>query len=264
MAEIPFGIPQGFLFVPARERSLKDPQRFKDADALIFDLEDSLKDEEKDEGLRLLCKLTADRKPEGQKWYVRLNRERLEKELSCLRDSALDGFMIPKFEDTKVLDQFEALIGHREIAALIESPAGVAGMDELSADERISVFAFGAEDFCACLNVEANTDATSYARGRIVLYSAMNKKTCLDMISREFRNREAFEEDLRLSMRTGFGGKLLIHPMQLEVIGEIKKSIPKDEIRSIIEAYEKDPAGAVKIDGRLYEKMHIERLKKLL
>ena len=43
MAVIPFGIPLGFLFVPARERSLKDPRRFGDADALIFDLEDSLR-----------------------------------------------------------------------------------------------------------------------------------------------------------------------------------------------------------------------------
>lgn len=257
-------IPLAFLFVPARERFLKDLSGLSGADTLIFDLEDSLKGEEKDEGLNLLSRLSAEKKPDGQKWYARLNRERLFSELSGLKDSCLDGYMIPKFEGTDVLDEYKDLIGKREIAALIESPAGVVYLDRFSQDERIGVLAFGAEDFCACLNVEANPEAVAYARGRLVLYSALNKKISIDMISREFKDREAFRQDLIFSMKTGFNGKLLIHPMQLEVIDEIKKSIPKEEIRSIIDEYEKDSSGAVKINGRLYERMHIQRLKKIL
>jgi len=264
MAILSFGIPLAFLFVPARERFLKDLSGLSGADVLIFDLEDSLKEGEKDEGLKLLLSLDGSKRPENQKWYARLNSDRLEKELSDLKGSCLQGYMLPKFEGTDVLDRFEDLIGEREIAALVETPAGIAALETFSGDKRIRALAFGAEDFCACLNVENNPLATAYARSKLVLYSALNKKISLDMISREFKDREAFKEDLIFSMKTGFKGKLLIHPMQLEVIEEIIADVPGEEIDAIIEAYEKDPSGAVKIDGRLYERMHIERLRQLV
>ena len=103
MAILPFGIPLSFLFVPARERFLKDLSGLSRADFLIFDLEDSLKDGEKDEGLKLLLSLDGSKRPEDQKWYARLNGDRLEKELSYLKGSCLQGYMLPKFEGTDVL-----------------------------------------------------------------------------------------------------------------------------------------------------------------
>ena len=264
MSVLPYGIPQGWMFVPAREKSVKNTGRFNTADVLIFDLEDSLKEEEKDEGLRLVKNLDINQKAEGQKFFARLNKERLERELSELCDSCLDGYMFPKFEGTGELDEFNGLIKNKTVAALIETPAGVADIDTFAGDERISALAFGAEDFCACLNVETNPYACSYARGRIVLYSALYKKTSVDMISKEFKDEGSFREELILSLKTGFDGKLLIHPMQLKCVDEIRQSIPKEEIRSIIERYESDPKGAVRIGGKLYEGMHIERLKKIL
>ena len=57
MAVLPFGIPMAFMFVPAREKFLKDTGRLKSADVLVFDLEDSLKSGEKEEGVSLLCAL---------------------------------------------------------------------------------------------------------------------------------------------------------------------------------------------------------------
>ncbi len=264
MSVLPYGIPQGWMFVPAREKFVKNIGRFNAADVLIFDLEDSLKEEEKDEGIRLVKSLDSLLKADGQKFFARLNKDRLKKELSALCDSCLDGYMFPKFEGTGELDEYNELIRNKTVAALIETPAGIANIDAFAGDERISAFVFGAEDFCACLNVETNPFACSYARGRIVLYSALYKKTSVDMMSKEFKDEESFREELILSLKTGFSGKLLIHPMQLKCVDEIKRSIPKDEIRSIIERYESDPKGAVRIDGKLYEGMHIERLKKIL
>ena len=256
-----YNIPESWLFVPAKEKYISGLDKLKSADVVIFDLEDSLKGEEKEQGLEFLCNM---QKPPGSgKMLVRLNSDRLYKELKALKGSPFDGYMLPKFENTGLLDEYKDLID-KPIAALVETPAGIDGIKEIAADKRIFAIAFGAEDFCAALGIEKEERAVLFARSMIVLYTAMFDKISVDMISREYKDEERFEKDLEDSLKTGFKGKLLIHPKQLEAVEKLKKSIPAEEIEKIIEDYEKEKSGAVVIDGRLYEKMHIQRLKKIL
>ncbi|MBO6112223.1 MAG: hypothetical protein J6P45_04155 [Lachnospiraceae bacterium] len=262
MALYPYNIPEGWIFVPARRKTLSGLDRLINADVIIFDLEDSLKEDEKEEGLRLIGELPLP--DDGRSFFVRLNSERLYHELDHLRDTRLDGFMIPKFEGVQVLDEYDGLLKGRRVAALIETPAGVARLPEYAGDKRINAFAFGAEDFGAALGIDVNERAVLYARSMIVLYAAMHKKVSVDMISKEVKDKEAFDKDLVNTLELGFNGKLLIHPMQLEMLCRLKSSVPREKIRDIIDRFEKDPSGALMIDGRLYERMHIDRLKKLV
>ncbi len=255
---------QSWLFVPAGERFLRGIKKLSHADNIIFDLEDSLKAEEKAQGLSLLTSLLKNRPVEGPRLYVRLNRDRMDIELTALKDLSLDGYMIPKFEDAGVLDEYEKLLEGKKIAALVESPSGILAMKDTAGDERISAFALGGEDYCSALGVRTNDDALLPARSMLLLFAKAAKKTAIDTISSQIRDREDFRSQLEKSLDMGFDGKLMIHPLQALTAREMKEEIPAKELEYIIKEFEKSSEGAVMIKGKLYERPHIERLKKIL
>ncbi len=258
-------IPESWLFVPCSERFLSKPDGIKYADNVIFDLEDSLKPSEKEKGLELLCSAMKEGRPSAdQGVFARLNKDRLEKEIKSLKDLDIDGFMLPKFEDTGDIDEYRTLIGQKKIVPLVETCRGIIGLERFAEDERICAIALGGEDYCAGLGVETNDDALIMARSRIVLYAKAAGKTAIDTISTQYRDTALFEEELNRSAAFGFDGKLMIHPAQTKVSHELQKSVPREILESIIKEFESRKEGAVMINGRLYERPHIERLKKII
>ena len=258
-------IPESWLFVPCSERFLSKPDSLKYADNVIFDLEDSLKPSEKEEGLALLCSIIkTGGLPADRKFFARLDRELLEEELSALKNTDLDGFMIPKFENTEELDRYKDLIGDKKIIPLVETCKGVVNLEKFAADERICAIALGGEDYCSGLGVETNDSALIMARSLIVLHAKAAGKTAVDTISTQYRDTALFEEELQKSAAFGFDGKLMIHPAQTKVSYELQRAIPKDEMESIIKEFESRKEGAVMMNGRLYERPHIERMKKII
>lgn len=258
-------IPESWLFVPCSKRFLSKPDGIRYADNVIFDLEDSLKPSEKEEGLDLLCSLFEKGRPsKDQGFFVRLNRDRLETELGALKDTDADGFLIPKFENTDDLDRYADLIGKKKIVPLVETCKGIIGLERFAEDERICAIALGGEDYCANLGIETNDSALILARSRIVLYAKAAGKAAVDTISTQYRDEALFEEELQKSAALGFDGKLMIHPAQTKVSHEFQKTLPKDEMESIIKEFESRKEGAVMINGRLFERPHIERMKKIL
>ncbi len=257
-------VPESWLFVPCRERFLSSPEKLKNADNLIYDLEDSLKPSEKEEGLKLLCASGRIRPSKEQRIYVRLNKDRLETEIKALNGLDIDGFMIPKFEGTEDLKDCGELIGKKSIVPLVETCKGIVNLERFADDERIPAIALGGEDYCSSLGVSTNDDALFAARSRLVLYAKAAGKNAVDTVSTQFADRTLFEEELKKSARFGFDGKLMIHPAQAEVSKSLWRAIPQDAISSIIKEFEARKEGAVMINGSLYERPHIERLKKLI
>ncbi|MBO4374815.1 MAG: CoA ester lyase [Lachnospiraceae bacterium] len=257
-------IPESWLFVPCRERFLSAPEKLECADNVIFDLEDSLKPSEKDEGLKALCSMRQTRSYEGQGVYVRINKDAPEKELTALKDLDIDGFMFPKFEDTKDLDRYGSLIGSKKVVPLIETCKGIVELEHFSSDKRIYALALGGEDYCSSMGTATNDDALFLARSRIALYAKAAGKKAIDTISTEFRDRAAFERSLQKSADLGFDGKLMIHPFQAGIALDLQRKIPKEALQDIIKEFESSKEGAVIINGSLYEKPHIERLKKII
>ncbi|MCR5650948.1 MAG: CoA ester lyase [Lachnospiraceae bacterium] len=260
-----YRIPDSWLFVPAAEKFLSKPDRFAAADNVIFDLEDSLKDSEKEEGLKLLCAMmekTGAVKDQGI--FIRLNKDRLRYELEALKDLETDGFMIPKFEDTGDLDGLEGLIGKKKIVPLVETCRGVVNLEKISGDARIYAVALGGEDYCSGLGVETNDNALFLARAHLVLYAKAAGKPAIDTISTEYKDLKAFDKELKKTADLGFDGKLMIHPAQADASQNLKKSVPKEDIEAIIKEFDSRKEGAVIINGRLYERPHIERLKKII
>ena len=133
---------ESWLFVPAREKMIRSIRSKGEdaADVIIFDLEDSLGPDEKEEGLALLVRELAapaagmqevlEQAP-GPRIYIRINAAgnaadsaagsaaedagesagaaggRMQRELEALKDCAFEGYVLPKCEDLTAADVFE-------------------------------------------------------------------------------------------------------------------------------------------------------------
>lgn len=252
-----------WLFVPAKEKYIANITKIN-ADVIILDLEDSLSESQKEEGLRLTVEVLKEYGTD-RTIYVRLNTgERMEEELSTLNRCSATGYMIPKFEDTYILEKYENWWQKKEIIPLIESTRGVINLEHIAGNPKLKKLAFGGEDFCRELGFGAGEEATIYARSKLVLYASYYHKYSLDTISLEIHDIDKFMDKYRITKRMGFSGKLLIHPNQIEAVRSYHKSINEKHLRNIVEIYKKSKEGIIQIDGQWYEKPHIEIIEAYL
>ena len=156
------------------------------------------------------------------------------------------------------------LLNGKKIIALVETPTGIINLPLFAHDPHISGLAFGAEDYCKELNVPTNEIATFYARSQLVLYAAINKKISLDTVCFDVENIEVFEKQYVNSLKMGFTSKLLIHPKQVALVNSKKNFADIEKIKHILTEFYNSSAGIVYIDGKWYEKPHIESLEKEL
>ena len=77
----------------------------------------------------------------------------------------------------------------------------------------------------------------------------------IDSVTVDFRDPELAEADARFSRKLGFGGKLLIHPVQAEPVK--KAFLPSAEdidwAREVLQVLEEDQRGAVAHQGQMID-----------
>ncbi len=252
-----------WLFVPAKEKFLKNFEKIE-ADHIILDLEDSLRAEQKEEGL-LLAGEVLQKYGKEKSIYVRVNsNERMEPELKALCVFDFAGFMIPKFENIEMFENIREYVSGKEIIALIETVKGVMEIPQIAASPYVHKLAFGAEDFCRDLGFEAAEEATYFPRNQIVLYSSFYKKYALDGVCLDVHNMDVFKESYKKTKRMGFHGKLLIHPNQVNAVREYNDDPDVERLRYIVKTFNNSGEGVLFIDGEFYEKPLIEKIEKYL
>jgi citrate lyase subunit beta/citryl-CoA lyase len=100
------------------------------------------------------------------------------------------------------------------------------------------------------------------------LYGAAAAKVpAIETIHVDFRNLDALRRDTEIARRDGFTGRLAIHPAQVPVINEVftPSAAQIEKAKAIVAAFAARPgAGAVGIDGKMYDRPHLARAKALL
>lgn len=252
---------RSYLFVPANEKMLGKIPGMK-ADAYIIDLEDSIEASEKDNALNRVISFLETY--HGKKLYVRVNADRIEKELSSLSGFDGIGIMIPKVENEKAYDAHKQFLSKHEIIALIETPKGIVNVDNIAKAEWVDMLAFGAEDYSASMNMKNSLDLLMFAKSKIVNCAKAYGKAVIDTPSFQISDIDKFEKEVNLAVDMGFDGKMLISPKHIDFINESFKSNDIEFIRRIVDKYEADGKAVNVIDGVVYEKMHINRMKKII
>ena len=249
---------RSFLFVPASK-----PERFAKAlaahaDAVIVDLEDAVADADKASArahvaeamrtfsaspVRVLLRLNAP----GTPWF--------EDDLSLARADGIDAIVVPKAENCAALAAVAAATA-KPMLPIIESAAGVWNVLDVARMPGVERLIFGSVDFEFDLDCDGSWDALLHARSSIVLASRVaGIQAPVDGVTVSIDDERQLEQDSSKARSLGFGGKLCIHPRQVEAVNAAFTP-STDEIawaRRVIEAYERAAGGAVAVGGRMVD-----------
>ena len=250
------------LFVPAHKKRL-EKIRSLNADAYIIDLEDAIKDSEKDRSREEVREFLLNGVEANI--LLRINPDELDKEIAFFKElSSIKCIVIPKAESADQIDIIHRSFPEKDILALIETPVGMINLREILSAGMVSAIGFGAEDYCARTGTEKKEEYLIPLQSRLVMYGAAFNVLVYDMVNAEFKDTEKYLGYVRTAKAMGFSGKMAIHPDQIDVINRTFKHYDTDTLKSIVRKYEAGNDGFVIIDGKIYEKPHIDQINRIL
>lgn len=283
---------RSLLFVPATGGSKLDKAMASGADAVILDLEDSIAPERKaharEAALEYLKAMQA--KKQRPRLLVRINgldTGMTDADLDVIVAGAPDAVLFPKAEGGATVTHLDAKLTAREaiaglpegsikiLAQTVESATGLftAGTYR-NASPRLIGMTWGPEDLSTELGAEANresdgtlTEPYRLARSFCLFGAAAAKVRAIETIHVDFRNTEVLRRDTEMARRDGFAGRLAIHPAQVPVINEVFTPSQEqiEKAKSVVAAFAAQPgAGAVGVDGKMYDRPHLVRAQALL
>ena len=253
---------KSLLFVPAKGKMLaKIPSM--NANAYIIDLEDSIPEEEKEDAL-IRVSAFLDDMGSVSNIIVRINSNHAARELAQLTKYKEIGFMLPKYEKENPYDQFAHILKSHYTIALIESPRAIVELPVICSNSYLKALAFGAEDYTAKVNMENSVEYLFFQKSMLVTYAKAFDLKAYDTPSFKLNDEAEFEREVNNAMSLGFDGKMAISPKHVQFINETFNYNDLDYMKSVISRYEEDGNAVVVIDGKVYEKMHINRFKKII
>ncbi|ERH10806.1 MAG: citrate lyase beta subunit [halophilic archaeon J07HX64] len=211
------------LFSPGDRPDLLEKAPETGADVVVFDLEDGVAPDRKDQARETVADAVTD--TETDELCVRVNPLGAggRADLEALEQPP-DSVMLPKVDgpgDVRALD--DALAEHGldlPVFALLETPGGVLDAPAVAAVDATDAVLLGAEDLSAAAGISRSTEGTEilYARERVVLAAARAGIDAIDTLCTDFEDTEGLAEDARLARQLGFAGKMTIHPAQVPVV----------------------------------------------
>jgi len=254
------------LFVPADRPERFDRAVASGAGAAVIDLEDAVQPDAKDVARANIAAWLG----QGGKAVVRINAigtQWHKDDIALLASPGVIAVMLPMVEDAAALRAFIAVLpAPLPVIALIETARGLWDLDDLVAVRGLTRLGFGSIDFQLDTGIEDDAEGLLYARSRIVLASAMaGLEPPLDGVNVDLDDMTGLERDTARARGLGFGGKLCIHPRQVEVVnrGFAASDEELDWARRVVAAA-KGAKGAIRLDGKLIDAPVVARAQRLL
>jgi citrate lyase subunit beta/citryl-CoA lyase len=272
--------PRSWLFVPADSNKKMMTALSSEADAVIFDLEDSVALNQKAIARELLV-LLPERGDGGPERWVRINplgTDAHRDDLELLEELDVDGVVLPKAETGDDVADLAAALAPRSLpihAIVTETAASLFGM--LSYNDccsSLAAMSWGAEDLSAALGASSKYAAN----GELAFTYRMARSLCLagavaadvqpdDGVFADFRDEAGLIAEARAAASEGFTGKLAIHPAQ---VGPINAAFTPsaeevDHAQAIVAAFEAEPdAGVLSVAGKMVDRPHLIQARRVL
>src|SRR5688572_11976688 len=270
---------RSLLFVPGTRSDRFEKAMKAGADAVTFDLEDSVEPSQKDRARSLIAEFLGAENDSQVIRLVRLNSldtDYGQADLAFFRDiSGFDGILLPKVETPGVLEMVARVFGASgrqpvPLLPLLESPKAILRAGDIAAaDAHVAALLFGAEDLTARLAVPRTVEGEELvvARGQIVLAAAAVGAEPLDAVFVNLDDLALLRRDCERARAVGFRGKMAIHPKQVPVINEVFTPSQADIDRAvrIIAAFEAARAageGVARLGHEMVELPVVERARR--
>jgi citrate lyase subunit beta/citryl-CoA lyase len=278
-------------FVPGGQEKMIAKALTLPADGLILDLEDAVPPPLKP-ATRLIVRRWLETLDFGarERW-VRMNPIFTEHAVPDLEETIAarpDGYVVPKprtADDVRrIVAQLERLeekhglpFGSTKLILIAtETPQGLLNIGEITAaSNRIVAISWGIEDLSAAMGLPRVRDDAGryldiprYARVMCAVAASAAGVEALDTVYTDIPNLEGLRRECRDGVAMGFGGKISIHPSQIEVINQEftpSKAEALDALALIaaFEEHAKKGAGAFAWKGQMMDQPHLTRAKKI-
>lgn len=245
-------------FAPADDARKVARLRTLPADVIVLDLEDAVAESAKDDARNAAAMaLTTPSWRSGV--AVRTNGLRtphFDVDVDAVVIPGLELLVVPKIEEPDDLRAVEAVLTRMEsqralappigVIALIETAIGIANANRIAAEapDRLERLVFGSVDFRANTGVSPSEGEPEllYARSRIVVAAAIaGRGPALDGPYEAVNDNQGLRADCERSRRIGFGGRVTIHPGQLDTVNETYSLLDEEEasrLAAIVSAFE--------------------------
>ena len=251
---------KSLIFVPAVEKRLSKIGKMQ-ADAYIIDIEDSIAKTDKENALHLTAEYL---KTCGEdNIFVRINRDRFREELEILKQFKV-GFMLPKFQTAQDYDEAEEIFSSRNTIALIETPLALMNAGSIAQIPWVTALAFGAEDFTTAANMKNDVHNLFVFKSLLSVAAKASKKLVYDTPCFDLQSEQTIQNELAQAVDLGYDGKLAIHPKQVRHINDAFSLHSAEYLKYLIDTYEKSGQAVCEIDGKVYEKLHVDRFRRIL
>lgn len=275
--------PRSCLSVPGSSPRMLAKAAASDADEIVIDLEDAVsvdaKDDARAEVLTFLSTQETDRR-----FAVRVNAVGTpwcHADLIAL--GALErppaSVVVPKVESSGDIAFVERLLtgvtgrvagtGIR-VQALIESASGLVAVDEIAgAGASIEALILGYADLSASLGRDPTDGSWEPARERLLWAARAHGLRAVDGPHLGIGTDEDFHVGVRTASTSGFDGKWVIHPAQIDAVNaafspDAAQVDWAGRVLAALAAGEQDGLGAVALDGAMLDEAIAVRARQVL
>jgi len=286
----PFRLRRSVLSVPGSSEKMLRKAKTLPADVIMFDLEDSVPVDQKEQARALVNHILGEGKwDERVTVSLRINAMDTPFAYRDVVDvvetsgNVIDTIVLPKVNDpceVKALDylltQIEMNkgyeIGRIGIEASVETAQGLLKVKEIAfSSPRLESLVFGVADYATSVSARVkgtsgHGDAEEFYPGhrwhfpisRMVMAAKAAGLAAIDAPYGFFRDLAGLRRSCELAAALGCDGKWAIHPDQIPIINEVFSPSEDDVERSkaIVDAYEearKEGKGVVAIDGKMVD-----------
>jgi citrate lyase subunit beta/citryl-CoA lyase len=281
---------RSWLFAPGDSDRKMEKATAGPADAVIFDLEDAVSEQEKPKAREMVASFLANvSEVERGRLFVRVNPldgPHTLADLVAVVPSRPGGIMLPKSRGRQDLDLLDHYLTALEVAAGIEPGAtkvivlitetaeAMFTTGSYVGAPRIVALTWGAEDLADSVGASNNLNPDgSYgftyelARSLTLLGAAAAGVQPIDTIQGDFRDLEGLQRRAEKLRRDGFRGMLAIHPNQVDVINAAFRPTAEElaAAQEIVDIFAANPGvGAIAHNGGMLDRPYLARAQTLL
>lgn len=228
---------RNMMYVPAYREKFIEKSLTAPADAIIYDLEDSVPAQFKPDARKILKSYIEKGVFKGKTVFVRLNpleSNMLSEDLKYVLHSDITGFMPSKIYTAADMDYYDKLItqleaennieiGHFKFTPLIETTSAVMDIYNICKQStRTVAVCFGGEDFLNDLEGLHKEPPRSfdYPRAAIAIAARAAGVQPIDTPYLAIQNEEGFIKEESISFEMGFSGVQILSPRQIPLANQ--------------------------------------------
>lgn len=271
------------LYLPGSKPRVLDKAKSLAADTLIFDLEDSVLPEDKNEARIAVAEAIAAGGYGDRELVIRVNGSDTDWHLDDIDmavKAGVSAVLVPKVDTAEDVSALSAALDKAgapktlQLWAMVETAQIVlelGNIARIAGETRLGALVLGTNDLAKALKARNTPDRLAFQTALSLTVAAARTAGILaiDTVYNDYSDDAGLRAECEQGRTLGFDGKTLIHPNQIGIANEVFAPSPTevDEANAIIAAFsapENDGKGVLTVGGKMVERLHLDQAYSLL